>query len=204
MRIHRFLFTTTLVSFLALGGCSVFTDAPPLQNYILLAPEIQTNEPPLLLHLQVMPVDVGTGLDTTRIAFIDNDVQMNYLVDSRWAQPLPDMLQLLWIQALKQSGLGVSVGSDTDGELADHVIHITASTFNAFRNHDGSIVVRVHYEVVVTAPLTRKVLSVDDSASEQTISASTPSPEELVNAFNKANIQAMNDLAKKLAVDLRN
>jgi ABC-type uncharacterized transport system auxiliary subunit len=151
-----------------------------------------------------MPVDVGTGLDTTRIAFIDNDVQMNYLVDSRWVQPLPDMLQLLWIQALKQSGLGVSVGSDTDGELADHVIHITASTFNAFRNHDGSIVVRVHYEVVVTAPLTRKVLSVDDSASEQTISASTPSPEELVNAFNKANIQAMNDLAKKLAVDLRN
>jgi hypothetical protein len=47
-------------------------------------------------------------------------------------------------------------------------------------------------------------LSVDDSASEQTISVSTPSPEELVNAFNKANIQAMNDLTKKLAVDLRN
>ena len=203
MRIHRFLFTPALVFFLALAGCSVFTDANPQQNYILSAPEIQTNEPPLPLHLQVMPVDVGSGLDTTRIAFIDNEVQMNYVADSRWAQPLPDMLKLLWIQALKQSGLGVSVGSDTDGERADHVIHITASTFNAIRNLDGSIVVRVHYEVVVTELLTHKVLSVDDSVSERAILASAPSTEELVKAFNKANIQAMTNLVNKLAADLR-
>ncbi len=201
MRMHLSFFTPALVSFLALAGCSAFTDANPQQNYVLSAPDIQANGPLLPLHLQVVPVDVGPGLDTTRIAFIDNDVQMNYVADSRWAQPLPDMLQLLWIQTLKQSGLGASVGSDTDGEQTDRIIHITASAFNAVRNHDGSIIVRVHYEAVVTAPLTRKVLSVENSDYEQT--TSSPSTEELINAFNKANIQAMDDLLAKLAIDLR-
>ena len=201
MRMHLSFLAPTLVTFLALTGCSAFPDTNVTQNYILSVPDIQANRPSLPLHLQVMPVDVGPGLDTTRIAFIDNDVQMNYIADSRWAAPLPEMLKSLWIQTLKQSGIASSVGSDTDGERADCVIHITANNFNAIRNHDGTIIVRVHYEAVVTAPLTRKVLSVEDSDYEQTASAT--STEELINVFNKANIQAMDDLVGKLAIDLR-
>ncbi len=199
MRMHTLFITSAFFACLAVTGCSAFTDTNIQQNYVLSVPDSQTSLPPLPLHLQVMPVDVGSGLDTTRIAFIDNDVQMNYMADSRWAQPLPGMLQLLWIQTLKQSGLGTSVGSDTDGEQADRIIHITASAFNAVRNHDGSIIVRVHYEAVVTAPLTRKFLSAENSDYQQTTSAK--STEELINAFNKANMQAMDDLVKKLAID---
>ena len=201
MRAYRLLLTPMLLLLLATTGCSAFGDKNIEQNYVLSVPDLHISTPSLPLHLQVMPVDVGPGLDTTRIAFVDNDVQMNYMADSKWAQPLPEMLQSLWIQALKESGIGATVSNDTDAEHADRVIHITADAFNAVRSNGGAINIRIHYEAIVTAPLTHKVLYVEDSFSEQSISA--VSKADVMKGFNKANMQAMGDLIKKIAIDLR-
>ena len=193
---------SVLLGFVTLAGCSVLPDMSIQQNYILSVPDLRTKQPPLPLHLRVMSVDVAPGLDTSRIAFVDNDVQMNYMADSRWAQPLPEMIQSLWIQTLRQSGLTTSVGSDLDGEKADRIIHITASAFNAVHNHDGSISVHVHYQSTITAPVTHKVLSVEESSFEQPTMAHNT--DDLISAFNKANAGAIGDLVGRMAIDLSN
>lgn len=200
MKNLRFFPATLFFACLVLTGCSFASDADVQQNYVLPVPVFKAGKLSSPMHLEVLPVDVASGLDTTRIVLIDKGVQVNYLADSRWAEPLPQMLQFLWIQSLRQSGLASSVSSDTDGEKADRLIHITASAFNAVRNDDGSILVRVQYQVKIISPLTHVVLSSEDSSVAQTVRSL--SMENVMETFKTANAQAMNDLSKKLVADL--
>jgi ABC-type uncharacterized transport system auxiliary subunit len=194
---HHLFLAPLLLVFLALTGCSFVTSGDVQQNYVLPVPTLEVKRTTLPLHLKVMPVEVASGLDTTRIALIENDVQINYFADSRWAEPLPQMLQFLWIQALRQSGLATSVSGDTEGTKADRLIHITASAFNAVRKDEEGMFIRIHYEAKVTSPLTHAVLSVEDSAVEQILPSS--SMESVMQTFNSANAQAMHNLLKKLS-----
>ena len=200
MKNPRFLLMPVLFVSLAVAGCAFVPSGEVQQNYVLPVPSFEVNKQALPLHLKVLPVEVASGLDTARIVMIEKGVQVNYLADSRWAEPLPQLLQFLWIQSLRQSGSASSVSSDTDAEKADRLIHITASAFNAVRNDDGSIVVRVQFQVKIMLPVTYVVLSVEDISVEQ--AALSSNMESVMVAFRSANEQAMEGLSKKLASDL--
>lgn len=200
MNAFRLFLASLPLALLALNGCA-FGGGDIQQNYVLPVPTIETSGKPLPLNMQVMPVEVATGLDTTRIALIENDVQMNYLADSRWAEPLPQMLQDLWAEALKQSRLTASVSSDETGAKADRLIHIKANAFNAVRNANGDIVVHIDYEAKVLAPLTRAVLSVEEVNIEQ--KAPSPGQDSVMRTFNTANATAMRKLMQKLSIGIK-
>jgi ABC-type uncharacterized transport system auxiliary subunit len=201
MKYPRRFSASLLLASLALSGCALTSGGDIQQTYVLPVPALDASKPTLALHLKVMPVDVASGLDTTRIALIENNVQINYLADSRWAEPLPQMLQFLWMQALSQSGLAASVSSDTDGTKADRLIYITATAFNAYRTTNNDIAVRIRYQAKIVTPLTHIVSSVEESTIEET--APSANMASVMQTFNEANTLATSKLLQKLSADLR-
>lgn len=187
--------------FVTLSGCA-FGDSSIQQNYVLPVPTIAAYQSVKPLHIQVLPVEVAAGLDTSHIALIENDVRMDYLADSKWAESLPEMLQSVLIETLRQSHLATSVSSEAAGANADRLIHLTASSFNAVRNAEGGIAVRVSLEAKVISPQTHDVLSVEDVWVEQ--NASSAEMGSVMRTFNTANAEAMHQLIEKLSIGLKN
>ena len=77
MKTPRLISASLLLASLALSGCALTSGGDIQQTYVLPVPALDASKPMLALHLKVMPIDVASGLDTTRIALIENNVQIN-------------------------------------------------------------------------------------------------------------------------------
>ncbi len=183
--------------FLIVTSCTL-GPGETVQRYVLPVPTVDVHRAPLSLNLQVIPVEVSTGLDTARIAIIENDLQMNYLAGSAWAEPLPQMLQSLWIDALTRSRLATSVNSDSSGAKADRLIHIIAKEFHAVREDNGEVIVRVDYVVQVMEPLSNAVSAVMQARVEK--KAPSSHMDSVMRTFERANAAAMTEVIQKISL----
>jgi len=184
---------------LVLFGCA-FGSGETVQRYVLPAPQVEASKAPLPLNVQVLPVDVAAGLDTARIAVLESGARMNYLEGARWAEPLPDMLQDMWIDALRKSRLARSASNDFSAIKADRILHITANAFQAEREN-GDMNVTVDYAVKVIAPDTHAVLAVEELRLFKRAPASDT--DSLMRTFVEVNADAMRGLIQKLANDIK-
>ncbi len=191
--------TLLVILSLVVSGCALGS-GEVVQRYVLSAPQGEAAKASLPINVQVLPVDVAPGLDTARIAVFEGGARLNYLEGSRWADPLPDMLQGVWIDALTKSRLTISASNDFSAVKADRILHITVNAFQAIREN-GDMNVTVDYAIKVIAPDTHAVLAVQEVRLFRKAPASDT--ESLIKTFVEVNADAMRLLIHKLAGDIK-
>ena len=88
---------------LVLPGCSglLHSTAPPLQLYVLQAPQVPPDSGPRLppSSLRIGRPLAAAGLNTDRIALLRPGNRLDYYAGSRWSAPLADLVsdQLLTV-----------------------------------------------------------------------------------------------------------
>lgn len=181
---------------LLLTGCS-FSKGETQQNYVLEAPLISEQLQGKQIDVVVMPVEVASGLDTARVAFIEDKVRMNYLAGAKWAEPLPQMLQYVWIDALRKNHVVSSASSNSAGIKPDRAIVISANAFQAEKKDDGHFVIHIAYEAKETSALSHTVLAVAETTVYLPVAGTNQT--DVMDAFNAANQEAIHNLLVKLA-----
>lgn len=185
---------------LTLGACA-FEGRQPAPTYILDSRAVSHAEKPAAYHIKILTPEVSSGLSTRQIVVIDETARLNYIADGEWPEPLPVMLQNVWLDSIRQSGLVASVSSDQSSVRADRLLQISAQEFNFIRK-DDAVTARVRYDVKVLEPTSRKILAVRQSEASEPVP-----PGQFAGAMaslNKANSEAMARLITLLADDLGN
>jgi cholesterol transport system auxiliary component len=194
---------------LVLGGCSsgLHSNAPPEQVYILralapAAPAATPAAPAARGSLQVLRPLAAPGLESDRIAVLQTDHRLSYYRASRWAAALPDMLESLALQHLRDRGVGTALEGSRTTFPADYVLQLTIRRFEADdTQRSGAPVVEVVIEGMLLRRADRAVLATLEGAS------SAPAAENrlsaVVGAFEQAAGTALDTLAERIATAIR-
>lgn len=180
---------------LLLGGCALPTETR--QNYVLTAPTFEKTQLAQKGSLVVLPLEVASGLDTTRIALLDEQVSLSALSGAKWADPLPDLLQSVLTNTLRKNGFATAVSTDATGIKADKLLAVTVPAFQAERDENGALTIHIAYEAKELAPLTREVLKVARASETSPVTPQTQT--DLIAAFDKANQKALHKLLDALS-----
>ena len=120
---------------LCVAGCSggLRSSAPAEQIYVLRpvpgpAPATARVE----VTLQLLRPLAQPGLDTARIALLRSGNRLDYFAGGRWAGSLPEVVQSLLAQSLRQSGRFAQVSTDAAGMAPDFVLAVTVRHFEAW------------------------------------------------------------------------
>lgn len=127
---------------LLLGGCSsvLRSSAPTELTYRLRAALVPA--PPVTAvqtTLQLLPVAVQPGLDTSRIALALPDHRLDWYAGARWAGPLSEVTTALLAQSLRDSGRFAQVGSDAAAMGAELTLAVTVRRFEAEQSRSGAV-----------------------------------------------------------------
>jgi ABC-type uncharacterized transport system auxiliary subunit len=122
------------VLLLAALGCNGFhSTAPPEQVYFLRAnatpPAADAARP--AVTLRVARVVAGPGLETSHIVLVESDRRMSYYMASRWAAPLPEVVEELAVETLRSAGAWEAVQSSESGFPADYLLQIRIRAFES-------------------------------------------------------------------------
>lgn len=187
---------------LGMTGCSVMGKPPePAQLYVLPAPSFQAlpgvaSRP---VTVKIALPEVASGLDTARIAVMENGYKLNYFAQANWPEPLPDMLQTRLVDGFEKSGLVRGVSSDSSGVQSDYILQLDVQEFNALQASDLKALprVRVRYRALLLATDSHSLVA--SVPAEQDVTATANSMEAIVAAFNVADEAAMRTLLPTLA-----
>jgi len=137
MRIAALLLGAALAA-----GCSnlFHSDAKPEQTYVLRAPgpadapAVTAATPAPLAELgsiQVLHPVGAPGLDGPHIILVQADHRMNFYVGSRWAAPLPDVIEALAVETLRAAGEWQSVQDSSSAFPPEYVLQVSVRRFEA-------------------------------------------------------------------------
>jgi cholesterol transport system auxiliary component len=128
----------TCVLLMGLGGCSggLHSNAPAEQAYVLravtdVAVPAETVHPSPASTLRVARPLAVPGLGSDRIVVVRADHRLDAYANSRWAGPLPEVVDALAVETLRSSGRFASVEDDRAPGAADYVLRMTLRRFEA-------------------------------------------------------------------------
>jgi len=126
---------------LMLGGCGglLRSNAPAEQTYLLRPAAATAPAAAAKATLQLLPVAVQPGLDTTRIALARPGNRLDWYAGARWAGSLGDVTTALLAQSLRDSGRFAQVASDAAAVDADVVLAVTVRRFEAEQSAEGAV-----------------------------------------------------------------
>lgn len=130
----------------ALVGCSggLKSGAPAEQAYVLAAAPRESGASALPAHLQIAYPTMQPGLESDRIALIRPDRRLDYYAASRWAGPLPEVIEALAVETFRASGGLSAVQEDGSPFTPDYVLRMAVRHFEAtYADGDGAPRVRV-------------------------------------------------------------
>lgn len=139
--------TLALASLLAACSFSLRSSAPPVETYVLRAPDY-AQQPALAApggpSLRVLSPTAAPGLDSERIMLLQSDRRLSYYAASRWAAALPSMIEQLAVDTLRRSRSWSAV-EDPAGVLpADYFLQLDIRRFEAdYTDGSGPPVVQV-------------------------------------------------------------
>jgi cholesterol transport system auxiliary component len=141
----------------------------------------------------IVEVPTASGaIDTDRILVRPSRTQVQYLPDSRWTVPAPEMLQSAMVATFLRTGAFRFVGARPLGVSGDVALVTTLLEFGAVIAGEGAVI-----EVTLVARLVRE----DDSAitATRTISQRVPVPDTrtptLIAGYEAATDAALAELA---------
>lgn len=184
------------------GGCALTSD--PIRTYQLAAvvpagagssAGEQSRAVPLVL-LVGRPRAAGP-LDTDRIAIAPGGSRFDYYADVRWAQTAPQMLQQTLVAALTADGHFEAVLAAPAHIPAELLLDVELRRFEAVVPGAGSAPV-AHVQVQANLVDSRRAERVSSFLSEASAPASENRMSAVVDAFNAATAQVVQDVVQRV------
>lgn len=124
---------------MSLSGCSggLHSSAPAEQAYVLraapaaVAASAEPGSPLPGGTLRVAHTLAVPGLESDRIVVVRADHRLDAYANSRWAGPLPEVVDALAVETLRSSGRFASVEDDRTPVVSDYVLRMTLRHFEA-------------------------------------------------------------------------
>ena len=195
---------------LAATGCTglFHSTAPPEQTYLLRAPAppaaaapaappgAALASPAALPSIRVSQPGADPGLNSSRIILVQADHRLNFYSGSRWAGPVPDLVEALTLETLRASGGWQSV-QDADSPFpSDYLLRIRVRRFEADYTGGGPAPeVHVVLDCVVGRREGREVLA--SFIAQGTATAAADRMSAVVAAFEQATDEALSSLAQQ-------
>jgi cholesterol transport system auxiliary component len=200
----------TACAALAVSGCTGLfrSTAPPEQTYLLRAPAppaaaapaappgAALASPAALPSIRVSQPGADPGLDSPRIILVQADHRLNFYSGSRWAGPVPDLIEALTVETLRASGGWQSV-LDADSPFpSDYLLRIRVRRFEADYTGGGPAPeVHVVLDCIVGRREGREVLA--SFIAQGTATAAADRMSAVVAAFEQATDEALSSLAQQ-------
>jgi cholesterol transport system auxiliary component len=198
----------TACAALAVTGCTglFHSTAAPEQTYLLRAPAppaaaapaappgAALASPAALPSIGVSRPDADPGLDSSRIILVQADHRLNFYSGSRWAGPVPDLVEALTVETLRASGGWQSV-QDADSPFpSEYLLRIRVRRFEADYTGGGPAP-EVHVALDCVVGQGREVLA--SFIAQGTATAAADRMSAVVAAFEQATDEALNSLARQ-------
>ncbi len=182
---------------IALQACALAAvgtnEAPDI--YVLTSPMIEfgQNRPQISTQIVVDAPEAPAALNSNRIVFQPSPNEIRYFSGARWADRVPDMVQVLLVDAMDQGGRFQAVGPRSAGIRSDYLLQVSISRFGV--ESEGSemddVHVRINSKLVRrfsdTVIASRRFESVKESESTRTI--------DVVSAFDEASSEVLSAIA---------
>ena len=185
-----------------LAGCGglLRSTAPAEQTFRLRSalPAV-SNVAAIKTTLQLLPVAVQPGLDTTRIALVRPGNRLDWYADARWAGPLNDVVTALLAQSLRDSGRFAQVATDAAAMDADVVLAVTVRRFEAEQSAQGALpVAQVRLECTLSSLTAHRQLAAFTATAA--VPAGANRLTAVVAALEQAAQQAVAEVVEQAAV----
>jgi cholesterol transport system auxiliary component len=180
-----------LLALAPIAGCSALSSldsaARSLDTYELSVPPAPAGS--VATGRRVMQVSMPTasgGIGTDRIMIRPGALQIAYLSDGRWVDPVPVHVQQLLIRSLAGRGRLGFVGGESSGPLPDYVLLTDIQAFQAEVTPGGAAPVRVDVRMTLTLlrDIDRSVIAAH--RFERSVGAGSDDAATVVAAFDVA------------------
>ncbi len=183
------------------GGCADFHSKQAAIQVYTLEPAFSAaaaGTTAATATLQVARPLAAPGLDTDGIALQRNGQRLDYYAASRWAAPLPELVQSQAIEALRASGKFRSVQPEGAAFAADLVLQLEIRRCQAdYGGADGPPTVQVQLLATLGRRADRSVLATVNAAGAAP--AGENRMQSVVAAFQAALGTALGELSAGLA-----
>jgi len=169
-----------------LSACSLDFGGGPAPDLYTLSPKstFAADLPKVDWQLVVEEPSAAKGIDTDRIAIAPTTLEVKYFASARWADRAPRMIQALMIQSFENTKKIVSVGRQSLGLRSDYVLKTELREFQAEKNADGTVSVRVRFNVKLIRPSLGQIVA--SQSFESVKPATSEGVGDIVNAFDEA------------------
>jgi cholesterol transport system auxiliary component len=185
------------ISAIMLQACALATvgtnTAPDI--YVLTAPAIEfgTSRPQVSTQIVIDAPEAPAALNSNRIVYQPSANEIKYFSGARWADRVPDMLQVLLVDAMDQGGRFQAVGPRSAGIRSDYLLQISISRFGVESEGSEMDDIRVQLNAKLvrrfsdTVIASRRFESIKESSSAGTF--------DVVNAFDRATSDVLSAIA---------
>ncbi|MCF6293152.1 MAG: ABC-type transport auxiliary lipoprotein family protein [Robiginitomaculum sp.] len=189
--------TILITMALLLGGCiSLLPDAGPGPDIYRLSKIVQTTQKQKTDTLILLPlVQAPRELKNNRVALITGQQSISYAANARWASSTPEMLQVLFADALRNQPY-IGVVYPTDGIHADFEIRIILQNFEAVYDQGQKTAPIAKVQILVRL-IDRKTRTL---VTEKTISSSARSSDVRLGSI----VAAIDQASHNVAIDMSN
>jgi len=187
----------TILGFaLALNACGgVFESklAAPQAYVLRLPPATAPTAAANAGSVVVQRPEAGPGLDSDRIALLRSDQRFDFFAASRWAAPVPDLMESVMIDALRASGSFSAVFDDTAPFAPRYSLRCALRRFEADYTTGGRApTVRVALDCTLGRRRDRELLA--SFVAQGSSVASEDRLNAVITAFEAATLIAMKEL----------
>jgi len=184
---------------LGLAGCSgLHSNESPTQVYTLSPPLPAAAETsaPATATLKVLRPLSAPGLDGDAMVLTRGGQQLDIYAHSRWAAPLPELLQSAAVDALRAAGRFRAVQSEAAPLDADYLLQLEIRRFQAEYHGEGAPTIQVQLVATLGRRSDRSLIS--SVVAEGTVAASANRMQSVSAAFETALGQALAQLARQV------
>jgi len=185
------------IAMIMLQACALATvgtnSAPDI--YVLTAPKIEfgTSRPQVSTQIVIDAPEAPAALNSNRIVYQPSANEIKYFSGARWADRVPDMVQVLLVDAMDQGGRFQAVGPRSAGIRSDYLLQVSISRFGVESEGSEMDDVRVQLNAKLvrrfsdTVIASRRFESIKESESSGT--------RDVVSAFDRATSDVLSAIA---------
>jgi cholesterol transport system auxiliary component len=179
---------------IATGACQLPGGGPPPRQFQLKAPrDFPPELPTVEWALVVDPVQASASVDTNRIArTTGGGTEVEYYAGVQWVDRAPGMVQVLLIEAFRNSGKIEAVAGPGAGLRGDFVLRTFLREFQAEQSADGQFSVYVMASVGLMQMPRRNVAGTTEI--ESLVPLAAPGIEPIIAAFDQALGKVLRDI----------
>ena len=186
------------------SGCSggFHRDVQPTQVYMLRASAVAQTPAssasaatPAALTLRIGRTAAAPGLDSDRIVLMRADHRMDFYAASRWAAPLPEVIEALAVETLRGTGAWTAVNDSQGAFPGEYFLQINIRRFEADYTQSGDPKIEVSFACSLGRRADRELLA--SFIAEGTATASANRVGAVVEAFEKAANDALATVAAR-------